>query len=112
MTYISTKSPIEMALKDLYNPDNIPDYTRAEIDAWIQSGVLPSRFLCSVLENKLKQSYQNADENNLFAIPAIVNYLYNNAPGTCWGSVEAVTRWRESGGMDGEIDNRTSILIT
>lgn len=96
---MSDKSPIEMAITDLYDQNKIPDYTRTEIDAWIHRAQLPGRFVCSVLENKLKQTYQSADENNLFAIPAIVNYLYNNAPGGCWGSVENVSAWRKQGGM-------------
>jgi len=90
-----------MTHDELYNESNIPARTKKEIDAWIHCGEIPNRFLCSILENNLKQSYQNADEENLVAIPAIVSYLWNNAPGISWGSVEKVTEWRESGGMQG-----------
>ena len=86
---------------EFYNEDKIPAPTMSGITNFIHRGVMPGSFLCSVLENKLKQSYQNADESNLVAIPAIVQYLYNSCPGIAWGSPREVREWMEIGGLDG-----------
>ena len=35
----------------------------------------------------------NADTWNLSLIPEYVKFLYNEAPGNCWGSTEAMQEW-------------------
>ena len=87
--------------QEFYHETKIPEATRTALHLYIHNGNLPGRFLTSVFENKLKQTYANADDCNLLAIPAIVHYLYNNAPSQCWGSPEAVTTWVEQKGMEG-----------
>ena len=93
-------------MAEFMNEIKIPPYTRADIDRYIEKGVITDRFLCSILENKLKQSYQNADEANLVAIPAIVSYLYNNAPAGCWGSPDIVAKWMDHKGMEGILEDQ------
>ena len=87
--------------EDFFAEAKIPQLTRTGIDSFIQRGTLPGSFVCSVLENNLKQAYGNADDFNIVAIPSIVHYLYNNAPGICWGSPREVREWIEIGGMEG-----------
>lgn len=71
----------------------IPDYTLGALDRWINHGLPPGYFLESVLSNNLVESCGYADENNRPAIFAIVSWLYNYAPGECWGSPEKVAKW-------------------
>ncbi len=86
---------------EFYNPTKIPPVTKLQLEKYIHHGEIPDRFLTSVLENKLKQAYSNADDDNLPAIPAIVNYLYNNAPSQCWGNARLVDEWSKQKGMEG-----------
>ena len=87
--------------EEFYRESKIPELTMSGITNFIHRGAMPGGFLTSVLENNLKQTYGSADENNIVAIPSIVQYLYNNAPGICWGSPREVREWMEIGGMDG-----------
>ncbi len=87
--------------EQFYSSTNIPPVTKLQLDKYIHHGEIPDRFLTSVLENKLKQSYANADDDNLPAIPAIVNYLYNNSPAQCWGNARLVDAWAKQKGMEG-----------
>jgi hypothetical protein len=50
-------------------------------------------FLTAVLENDLRQAVSRADFTNRERLHAIVIFLYNFAPGECWGSPAAVARW-------------------
>lgn len=48
-----------------------------------------------MLENDLKSAVAHADDENLQNLPAYVGYLYNEAPGDCWGSKEKVAAYAE-----------------
>lgn len=50
-------------------------------------------FLMAVLSNDLRGACQRADDENIENLPAYVAYLYNEAPGACWGSPEKVKEW-------------------
>lgn len=52
-------------------------------------------FLRAVLSNDLREAVGRADEINGLALRALVRWLYNEAPGACWGSPDAVARWLE-----------------
>lgn len=75
---------------------NIPDYTLAALQRYVEHHIPPGGFLRSVLENDLKESLGRADGNNRFALFYIVSWLYNEAPMTCWGSPENVEAWLSS----------------
>ena len=81
------------ALEVLYDEERIPMDTIQGIVEYIENRITPGGFLEAVLSNDLKETYARADNNNLFAIPAIVHYLYNRAPLACWGSPEKVEKW-------------------
>jgi hypothetical protein len=56
---------------------------------------MPGGFMQAVLENKLKESFERADDTSRAALPDIVHYLYNHFPMAAWGSPERVQEWTE-----------------
>lgn len=79
----------------------IPPLVKAALVAWIRERRTPGRFVCAVLLNDLREAMGRADAYSLYALPSIVSWLYNVAPGNCWGSkenvekFEAMPNWRE-----------------
>lgn len=71
----------------------IPERMAGGLARWIEHGVLPGEFLQAVLRNDLREAVGRADAENLAALPAYIGYLYNEAPGGCWGSLEHMTKW-------------------
>lgn len=71
---------------------------------WIEHGIVPGSFLAAILRNDLKGAIGNADATNRHLIPNYVEYLYNFAPGSCWGSPEHMARWLET--KKGERDGK------
>lgn len=67
----------------------------ASITNYVHDGVPPGGFVRAVLEDKLVESYNRADETSLAAIPALAHHLYNNVPSQAWGSKEKVDAWIE-----------------
>ena len=74
----------------------IPARTMYTMVKWITVGQPTGDFLYAVLTNDLKEAYGRADDDNLASMYHIVHWLYNNAPGGCWGSVERVKEWEGS----------------
>jgi hypothetical protein len=72
----------------------IPERMAPALDAWIEHGKLPGEFLQAVLCNDLRDAISRADRENLVALPAYIGYLYNEAPGGCWGSPAKVDAWQ------------------
>lgn len=73
----------------------IPERMMGGLERWIKFGIKPGNFLTAVLENDLKSAVAHADDENLQNLPAYVGYLYNEAPGDCWGSKEKVAAYAE-----------------
>ena len=74
----------------------IPSLTRQSIDVWATTHRPCGHFLTAVFSNDLYGAISHGDLDNLRAIPAIVAYLYNEVPCTCWGSPEKVKEWMKS----------------
>lgn len=72
----------------------IPDRMMGGLERWIVHGTPPGDFLTAVLNNDLREAIGRADDENMRNLPAFVAYLYNEAPGQCWGSPEKVELWR------------------
>lgn len=70
-----------------------------EIDQYIKLGVPTCGFLEAVIENDLKESFGRADEQNRHDLFEIISYLYEYAPGTCWGSYEKRDKWIKGRGL-------------
>lgn len=71
----------------------LPQRTKAEIDRFVYEGIMPGRFVYSVLCNDLKMSFGYADEENRAAMYEIVKYIYNKIPMQSQGSPERVAKW-------------------
>jgi hypothetical protein len=82
----------------IMNPEidgfTIPAHTHEALVGYILDGDDPGAgFLERVLFNDLKGAVTQADHENFIALPHIVKWLYNYAPGACWGSEPKVERW-------------------
>ena len=64
-----------------------------EIRRYVDHHVRPSGFLAAVICNNLQDAVFYADDENLRNLPAFVAYFYDEAPSTCWGSVEKMQEW-------------------
>lgn len=53
-------------------------------------------FLKNLLSNDLQATFASADDINYKAVGKYVVFLYNVAPGACWGSPEKVKSWLEN----------------
>ena len=71
----------------------IPQHMLDAFQRYVEFRISPGSFLTAVLCNDLKGAVGSADSTNINLIPEYVSFLYNNAPSTCWGSVEKVQNW-------------------
>lgn len=55
---------------------------------------LDNEFVNAALTNDLKETFAQADDDNILVVREVVMYLYNEIPGSCWGSREKVIAWR------------------
>lgn len=75
----------------------IPGHMIDGLLSYIEDRIPQGSFLTAVLENKLVEAAHQADNQNMNALPAYANFLYNYAPRACWGSPEKVKAWLEGG---------------
>ena len=75
----------------------IPDYMIAGLVRWIVLRVTPVSFLQAVIANDLRKSCECADEVNQKLLWNYCTFLYDDAPGPCWGSPEKAASWRGAG---------------
>lgn len=80
----------------------IPDYMIDGLRRYIENGVQPGDFLTALLSNDLFRTFERADDTNSRAVRNYVQFLYNYAPGECWGSEERFKAWLKSGGLTGQ----------
>ena len=73
----------------------ILQHTREALDRWVENGWYPGGFLEAVLTNNLFGAIGHADDMNRVAIFDICSYVYNEIPGNCHGSHEAMSAWAE-----------------
>lgn len=72
---------------------------RAALDRFAQDRIPPGDFLTCVVENDLMGAMSRADADNLFNLPAICAYVYNEMPSPCHGSREKVRAWLQTGAV-------------
>lgn len=77
----------------------IPEQMRPGLLHWIEDGTPPGHFLSAVLRNDLYQAFTRADDDNVFRIQSYIKFLYNHAPGNCWGSVAHFEDWKKYHGL-------------
>lgn len=63
------------------------------IRRYIDERIAPGGFLTAVICNDLSGAVGRADNTNLKNLPAFVGYFYNEAPATCWGSIDKMNAW-------------------
>lgn len=71
----------------------VPEHTRGSIARYIVDHVEPGDFLEAVMCNDLRESIARADDMNRANLNAIVFFMYNEAPASCWGSKAAYNDW-------------------
>lgn len=77
----------------------IPDYMQNSLARYIMEGTPVGGFLMALLSNDLRKTFEKADEVNQQRVYNYVMFLYNDAPGGCWGSKEIVKGWIAHQGM-------------
>jgi hypothetical protein len=81
------------------NYNRIPTRTLATLQSWIRTGNYiddddeGSAFAMAVLMNDLAAAVARADQANLAALPAILDWLEHHAPRLAWGSAAALGAW-------------------
>jgi len=60
---------------------------------YVAHGISPGGFLSAVIENDLAEAFARGDCSSLAALRAIVMWLNNNAPNSCWGFNGAIKDW-------------------
>lgn len=73
--------------------EKIPEHMQAALRRYVLEGIKPGDFLTAVICNDLRNAVGRADGENLPLLSLYVMWLYNIAPGSCWGSPEAMAKW-------------------
>ena len=81
----------------------VPVWFIPKIVQWITGQIVPGNFLQAVLANDLQKAVGHADDISLECLSGIIKFLYNDAPGACWGSPDKVKSWLE---MDADAHDR------
>ena len=71
----------------------IPERMLSGLTRYIEHGIPPGDFLKAILTNDLYEAVSRADDDNIKILPAYIGYLYNEAPGDCWGSRGTMDAW-------------------
>lgn len=79
----------------------VPEHIREGLLQWVRVGRPVGGFLTAVLENNFKMAATRADITNRFKLYEIAIWVINCTPGMCQGSVDAVRKWGEWGGLEG-----------
>lgn len=78
-----------------------PRFKKA-IDRYVENGIPTGGFLKAVLENDLSGAITRADPKGLENLPHIVCYVYNEIPGSTWGTPNRVSIWLAHDGQEGK----------
>lgn len=77
----------------------LPEHMQGAAQRYVEKGLPPGDFLTAVIENNLFLAVSHADEENQKALATWVKFFYNEAPGNCWKSKEAMSAWIKQGGL-------------
>jgi hypothetical protein len=84
--------------------DGLPGHMVGGIRRYIEHGIQPGSFLKAVLRNDFMAAFERADDMNIAYMHTWAMFLYNNAPGNCWGSPAAYDDWIARGGLNLKCD--------
>lgn len=71
----------------------VPEHLVDGLVAYVTTKRPTGSFLRCVLENDLKGCIEHGDDESIYGLKKIVMFLYNYAPGACWGSPSKVEAW-------------------
>ena len=71
----------------------LPERYREGMKRYIEEHITPGSFLRSMLECDLMGVMGHVDPDMVCELRRIYAWIYNEAPGICWGSPEKVTAW-------------------
>lgn len=86
----------------------VPEHMRAGMVRYILLGILPGSFQLAVLEGDLFEAVRKADDTNRAALHDYAIFLFNYAPGGCFGSEDRVRTWAHDGGLIGILQGRAA----
>lgn len=90
------------AMFDLYSvramDAGVPEHLIDGLALYIARGIRPGGFLEAVISND-SGAFSRVDVNSRHGLFALVSFLYNSAPSTCWGSPLKFQQWIDTGGM-------------
>lgn len=88
--------------------NKLPAHMQEAARLYVERGIQPGSFLRAVLENNLTESFGQADDENRLFMFEWARWLYNDAPGGCWGSKDVVAEWINRRGLKGKDNNETT----
>lgn len=88
----------------MINYEMLPEHCRDGMKRYIEEGIIPGEFLEYVICNDLVHSLGQADDINRDRMFDYAMFLYNEAPGTAWGSKQKMIAWHDRGGLKGSRD--------
>lgn len=81
---------------------HLPAHMQEGAIGYVLLGYHPGSFLSAVLRNDLISAAENADELNKFALHEWAVFVYNAVPMHARGSQDAIAKWVEQGGLNGQ----------
>lgn len=75
----------------------VPAHLAPGLSRYLVFGIEPGGLLCAVIENNLNRAIvrvQGRPDDAFDELRALTRWLYNHAPGQCWGSKEKRLAWQ------------------
>ncbi len=91
--------------------DLVPPHLRAGLRDYIQRGQIPGDYLQAVMANDLLEAVNRGDTYSHGYLGVLMAWLYNDAPGGCWGSRGIIAAWSRLGGLEGGARPSTYPLV-
>lgn len=74
----------------------IPERMQEALRRYVLERIKPGDFLTAVICNDLREAVGRADAENALLLRVYVRWLYNVAPGSCWGNPQNHQEWLSS----------------
>ena len=78
----------------------LPERYRGGMKRYIEEHIAPGHFLRAMLECDLQEVMCRVDLDMVCELRNIYLWIYNEAPGTCWGNVEKIEKWLDKRNID------------
>jgi hypothetical protein len=76
-----------------YNYNDCPPHAKEAMINYLEHKWEPGGYLSAVLENDLFGAYAHADLKSLKEMDALILWVYNFAPASCWGKKGSIAGW-------------------